>query len=460
MRGLLLLLAAAILAGLAPAAAPLQLDEQLSRARTALVQGDAPGALRALDTVLRLEPSLTMLHRPAAYAALDANDPAGALSHMEQSLISHPGAPDMECLRLEARVRAGELAALEPLPAACQDSTRLRRLRAQTLIASGEVERALEELETSLSLAPADAEMLHLRSIFSAALRPETALSAILAARAAGADDPLLADLEALLRASAGASAFESSMRSGQVLLKYGRFEEAALAFERAAGLQPSDTSAQAYLAFAQSPADPQAMVRLRALRLQSPEVVLPYLLEGMALRRGGAPSSAIPVLEAALELDPESPALLAELAAAQLSAGDFPQAARNYRFAAEAAGTDPAYWRLLAQFSLHHGVDPAGLALPAARNAVALDPASAEGWDLLGHAHLLEGNVLLADRLLRTSIRLDPGSPASHYHLGLARLSLADPAGARAAFESVLRIDPEGAYAELARRSLEAPTG
>jgi len=303
MRGLLLLLAAAILAGLAPAAAPLQLDEQLSRARTALVQGDAPGALRALDTVLRLEPSLTMLHRPAAYAALDANDPAGALSHMEQSLISHPGAPDMECLRLEARVRAGELAALEPLPAACQDSTRLRRLRAQALIASGEVERALEELETSLSLAPADAEMLHLRSIFSAALRPETALPAILAARAAGADDPLLADLEALLRASAGASAFESSMRSGQVLLKYGRFEEAALAFERAAGLQPSDTSAQAYLAFAQAPADPQAMVRLRALRLQSPEVVLPYLLEGMALRQGGAPSSAIPVLEAASSL-------------------------------------------------------------------------------------------------------------------------------------------------------------
>jgi len=460
LRGLLLLLAAAILAGLSPTAAPLQLSEQLSRARTALAQGDAPGALSALDSVLRLEPTLTMLHRPAASAALDAHSPAAALSHIGQALATDPAAHDLECLRLEAVAEAGGLAALKPIPAACQDSGRLRLLRAQALIADGEHAQAMAELDTSASLAPADAEVLYLRAVLSAALRPETALVAVLDARATEADDPLLADLESLLRTSSGANAFESSMRSGQVFLKHGRYREASLAFQRAAGLQPTDIGAQAYLAFALSPVDPQALDRLRTIRLKSPAVALPYLLEAMALRQGGTPSSAIPVLEAALEREPGSPALLAEMGATQLSAGNLPQAARWYRLAAEAARTDPAYWRLLAQFSLDHGVDPAGLALPAARNAVALDPASAEGWDLLGYAHLLEGDVLLADRVLRTSIRLDPGLPASHYHLGQARLSLKDPTGARAAFESVLRIDPEGAYAELARRSLETLAG
>ena len=460
LRGLLLLLAAALLAGLSPTAAPLQLSEQLSQAHTSLAQGDAPGALSALDSVLRLEPSLTMLHRPAANAALGAHQPAAAVFHIEQALTSDPGAWDLECLRLEALAGAGGLAALRPIPATCQDSSRLHLLRAQALIADGDNAQALVELQASASLAPADAEGLQLRAVLSAALQPGSALAAVLEARAAGADDPVLTDLESMLRTSSGASSFELAMRSGQVFLQHGRFEQAALAFQRAAELQPTDIGAQAYLAFALSPVDPQAMDRLRTIRLKSPAVVLPYLLEAMALRQGGSPFSAIPILEAALGLDPGSPALLAEMGAAQLSAGDLPQAARWYRLAAEAARTDPAYWRLLAQFSLDHGVDPAGLALPAARNALALDQASAEGWALLGQAHLVEGEMLLADRLLRTSIQLDPGSPASHYHLGLARLSLQDPTGARAAFESVLRIDPEGAYAELARRSLETLAG
>jgi tetratricopeptide (TPR) repeat protein len=459
-RGLLLILAGAILAGLSPNPAPLQLSEQLSQARTSLAQGDAPGALSALDSALRLEPSLTMLHRPAAHAALGAHQPAAAVSHIEQALAADPGAGDLECLRLEALAEAGGLAAVKPVPATCQDSSRLHLLRAQALIAEGEHVQALAELEASASLATADVEGLQLRAVLSAALQPGTALAAVLEARAAGADDPLLTDLESILRTSSGASSFELAMRSGQVFLKHGRFQLAALAFQRAAELQPSDLGAQAYLAFSLSPVDPQAVDRLRTLRLQSPEVALAYLLEAMALRQGGAPFSAIPVLEAALELEPGSPALLAEIGATQLSAGDLPQAARGYRRAAEAARTDPAYWRLLAQFSLDHGVDPAGLALPAARNALVLDPASAEGWALLGQAHLLAGEVLLADRLLRTSIRLDPASPASHYHLGLARVSLEDPTGARAAFESVLRIDPEGPYAELARRSLETLAG
>lgn len=459
-RGLLLLLAGTILAGLAPSAVPHRLAEELSNARVALTQGDAPRALVALESALRLEPSLTQLHRPAAQAALVSLNPGDALTHIDLALAADPDDQDLACLRLEAMTERGDSVGWDSIPPACQGSARLPWLRAQALLADGEFERALGELEQAANRPSPDPEALHLRALLSAALRPQVALAAVLDARRAGVDGPLLADLESVLRSLAGASEFEAAMRTGQALLNHGRSQEASLAFERAAALRPTDVGALAYLAFAATSLDPQNFDRLRAIRLESPGVTLPYLLEAVALRQAGNPSSAIPVLAAALDLDPANPALLAEMAAAQLSAGDLPEAGRGYRRAAEAASTDAAYWRLLAQFSLDHGVDPAGLAFPAARNAVALDPASAEAWDLLGQAHLLEGDALLADRLLRISIRLDPGLPAAHYHLGQARLALADPAGARSAFEAVLRIDAEGEYADLARRSLETLAG
>ena len=460
-RGLILLLAAAILVALSPAARPTRLSEQLAQARTSLQRGDASAALLALETALRLEPSLRPLHRPAAYAALEARDPAAAVPHIEQAMGAEPHATDLECLRLQALTEAGVLDASDILPGVCLRFAGLRESRARALFAEGEYALALAELESGASTPRDDPEAPRLRAILLAALRPESALQAVIDARQAGGrEDPLLADLEAAFRTSIGSSAFDSAMLAGQVFLAHGDVRAAGLCFQRATDLDPADIAARAYHVYASSPTDPQAASRLRTLRAEAPDLPLLYLLEAIVLREGGFPSSALPVLEAALDVDPENPAAWAELGATHLALGEIAQAAQDYRLAAETAISDPAYWRLLARFSLDHGVDPAGLALPAARNAVALDPLDAEAWDLLGEAHLRQGDVWLADRVLRTAIRMDPGSPASHYHFGLVRLALSDPLGARTAFETVLRIDPEGGYADLARRSLETLDG
>jgi tetratricopeptide (TPR) repeat protein len=333
--------------------------------------------------------------------------------------------------------------------------------RARALFAEGEFALALAELESVESVLQRNPEGLRLRAILLATLRPESALPAVIDARTGGArEDTLLADLEAAFRAATGSGAFDYAMRAGQVFLAHGNAPEAARAFQRATELDPSDITARAYLAYAAASTDPQAAARLRALRAEAPDLPLLYLFEAIVLRQSGFPSSALPVLEAAIELDPENPSAWAELGATHIALGEIAQATHDYRVAAQTARSDPAYWRLLSRFSLDHGVDPAGLALPAGRNAVALDPVDAEAWDLLGEAHLRQGDLWLADRVLRTAIQIDPGLPAAHYHFGQVRLALSDPPGARAAFEAVLRIDPEGGYADLARRSLESLAG
>ena len=456
LRGLLLLLAIAMLAVFAPTPAPQRLSEVLVQARAALRQGDAPAALGALETALRLEPTLVALHLPAAQAALASGNPTAALRHIDQMWRNEPADAQLECLRLEALAASEPLTPIGIIPPGCAGSTHLALLRAKALVSAGEPQQALALLE-ALPFDPADPpEILQLRAILSAALRPEAAYPAVVEARRrSDAPNPILTDLEAAMRPSPGSSAFGTALRSGQVFLQHGRPQEAALAFQRAVTLQPGSIEAQAYLAYAQARQDPQAITRLRAIEAEAPDAFLPHLLEAMALRESGSPTQATAALEAGLALEPGNPALLAEMGAAQLSAGDLPHAAHWYRLAAESARTDPAYWRLLARFSLDHSVDTAGLAFPAARNAIALDPQNAEGWDLLGHAHLVAGDLRLADRMLRNAIRLDPGWPAAHYHLGLASLAKADPATARAAFETVLRIDPEGEFAVLAERSL-----
>lgn len=456
LRGLLLLLALAMLAVLAPTPAPQRLSEVLVQARVALRQGDAPAALDALETALRLETTLVALHRPAAEAALVAGNPPAALRHIDQMQANGPTDAQLECLRLEALAASEPLTPVGALAPGCAGSPHLALLRAKALISAGEHQPALALLEALPADLPDPQEIVQLRAILSAALRPEAAYPAVVEARRRSqAPDPMLTDLEVALRPSPGSSAFGTAVRSGQVFLQHGRPQEAALAFQRAVTLQPGDIEAEAYLAYAQAQEDPQAIPRLRAIEAAAPDALLPHLLEAMALRETGSPSQAIAALEAGLALEPGNPALLAEMGAAHLAAGDLPQAGRWYRLAAESARTEPAYWRLLARFSLDHSVDTAGLAFPAARNAIALDPKNGEGWDLLGQAHLVGGDLRLADRLLRNAIRLDPGLAAAHYHLGLASLAMGDPATARAAFGSVLGIDPEGEFAVLAERTL-----
>ena len=155
LRGLLLLLAIAMLAVFAPTPAPQRLSEVLVQARAALRQGDAPAALGALETALRLEPTLVALHLPAAQAALASGNPTAALRHIDQMWRNEPADAQLECLRLEALAASDPLTPFGVLPPGCAGSTHLALLRAKALISGGEHQQALALLE-ALTLDHAD----------------------------------------------------------------------------------------------------------------------------------------------------------------------------------------------------------------------------------------------------------------------------------------------------------------
>lgn len=167
----------------------------------------------------------------------------------------------------------------------------------------------------------------------------------------------------------------------GVLLRQRGKLEAATHALERAVSLDPSLSAAQFNLALAyedegrledaesaylttieQLPGDPVPRINLAMMYLQTDRGdeavdqlraardlvrgdVLLSIAVGEGLRRGGAPSEAVAVLEAALEHSGNPPAtdLLAELALAYYATGDFDAAERTMRRALAQDEIDPA---------------------------------------------------------------------------------------------------------------------
>ena len=85
---------------------------------------------------------------------------------------------------------------------------------------------------------------------------------------------------------------------------------------------------------------------------------------------------------------------------------------------------------------------DPARMA-GAAAEAVALDPARADAWFLLGSADLLRGADEGAAQALQEAVARAPHDPSALANLGLARAKAGDRSGAVDALRRALRISP-----------------
>jgi tetratricopeptide (TPR) repeat protein len=155
------------------------------------------------------------------------------------------------------------------------------------------------------------------------------------------------------------------------------------------------------------------------AVRLDPRSAAVQSLL-GLHWQLQGQPQKAIPYLEVAVELEPENGAFRASLAAARAEAGDVQAAIAEYRQAAESEPADPVFWRLLAAFSIAQEFELSDTGLPAARNAVVLDPEDPAALDLAGYAHFLLGDLVTAERLTVRSLELDPTSASARLHYGL----------------------------------------
>ena len=456
-RGLHIAAVLILLVALGATAYPKRFVENLEAAATAIRAGRADLALPALTNAIALEPDVPDLHMHAAQGALLADE----IDQASVSLGQVPNAePLIECMQLDAALQAGMIeAALALLPGRrCPEQSAMFYQEANQLVVDGDYEDATQLLESLLGALPPTTEASQTLGTLIALQNPEAALSHLRLAidldpRAASLATDLIGVIESAR--SEDNPAFTLA-QVGQALARAGQWPMAATAFENALAQDPDYTEARAYFGLALDRSGQDGLAQLQLAAAQAPQAPLPRMLLGKHWLIMGEPERAIEAYEQAAVLAPEDPMLAIDLGAAYAAAGDIPSAKSAFQYATNLNPDDPTLWSLLAQFSIDYEIELNEIGLPAARQAVVLQPRSAAALDRLGYTHLLLGNWTLAERFLVEAIQTDGDLASAHYHLGLLRLTEGDLVGGRASLFLAVALDPDGRFGSLAQRSLE----
>ena len=432
-RATQLLIAGVLLLALDLSPSPEMLRTQLRNALAAVEGGRMDAASSSLETALVMEPGLASVREQAARAALMTEQPSRALEHLRILEEADQSPRDAKCLEVEAYLALGMLQrAMERLEEAgggCEVGVALSNAQAASSLAENDVQAAISAVQIWTSLRPGSSEARAALGMLIAVEEPEAALSHLrLAMELDPGGDPLV---QRLIRAIEDSRAADSQAYTlaqlGFEFIGDRRWTLARLAFEHAVRRREDFAEAWAYLGLAVDRTGGDGLSALNRAVGLAPDLTAAHLFLGKHWLRKGFPDKALESLETAAALDPRDPAIAAELGATYAALGDIRSAEAAYRLATELAPDEPAFWRLLATFSLEYEFGLREIGLVAAREAMMLSADDAASFDLLGYSHFLLGNFPLADRYLWEAIQLDPSLPAPSYHRGLLLLAAGD---------------------------------
>lgn len=457
-RGLALILALLLLS---PNALPLAVSETIRRADEAAAGQDFTAAADALDeAAARLPYDGTLAYR-AGLANLNAGRFDDALKHLNRADALNAWPASLRVAVGDAYWGKGDRAAaiaqweraLAELP---DDDALLARL-AESYETVGRFEDALAMGERRLQHGATEPRALYRLALITAALSPAEALARLrvvadLPSEYASPANTLLQSIQAAQREQDEAYTFG---RVGYELIQVREWALAERALTQAVALNPNYADAQAYLGLAldeQAKDGEAAFQRAAAL---APDSALVQYLFGLHYRRRGESAQALPYLEAAQKLDPQNPALAAEIGGAYAAQNDLPNAEIWFTRAVELAPNDAQFWLLLARFHVDYEWKVAELGLPAARMAVGLNPESALAADALGYALIVTGDFVNGQKSLERALAIDPNLASAYYHFGLFYAIQNRAEEAQAVLNHVLALDPEGPYGKLALKVL-----
>lgn len=458
------LLALLILLGLKPDPIPGPLVDPLQAARAALEAGRSEAALERIEQAIAFEPALVSLHWTAAQLAFAAGDGVHALSHLDQLPLNDGRSLERACLRSRVYLdlKKAELAVntREDLQEECADASLFLRDLTNLHLQEGDFRSARSALEAWVGRDPTAHEPRLQLGLVTSVLQPEQALTHLrLAEELAPRSDALA---RALIQAIEDARVFDNKSftlaQVGQALARAGAWELSAEAFRQALELDQGYIEVKAYLGLVLDRlGDEQGMAYLREAVQEAPRAALPKVFMALHWMEEGAFQKAKEELEEAAALEPENPAIASELGAVYSALGEVSAAKTAYRRAAALAPDEPQFWLLLAQFSLSREIELETLAIPAARNALALSSEDVGAVDALGFAHFLTGDLVLAERLLLRAYDLEPARPQTLLHLGLLRLMQGEHDRARHSLRIAAALDPYGTFGQVAQRTLDA---
>lgn len=257
--------------------------------------------------------------------------------------------------------------------------------------------------------------------------------------------------------------------RAAQMGLAYLDIGEPGLAegqLSAAVEAEPAYSDAWAYLGTAQDQMGRNGRTAIaRAIELE-PDRPLAHSLMGHHWLAQQRPDLARQEFVTARDLDPDSPAHLADVALTYQMEGDTSSAEAWYQAAVRRAPDEPTFWMVLARFYLDAVNEVAEGGLLVAQKAVALAPENPAALDILGWAQFLDGQTRLAETNLLAARQRDPALPSVHYHLGRLYDDRGDRREAAEAYRlaealdttcQMCRVARRGPYAELAARALGA---
>jgi tetratricopeptide (TPR) repeat protein len=332
---------------------------------------------------------------------------------------------------------------------------------------------AIADLETLASWQPGDGSLQYRLGLLLTAHNPPEALPHL--EQAAKLDSALKKQADTL-RQNIQAAVSESDpayhlLEAGRGLASLNEWELAGEAFEQATSLRPDYAEAWAYLGEArQHLSDPVSsrkpvpgqtepgpgLAELQKALALDPRSLATHTFLALYWSRQGRYDLALNAVEAAARLEPENPVLQVETGTTLALLGDLQTAEKAFRRAIELAPNDPAYWRLLAGFSLRYDYQVSEIALPAARKAVMLLPKDPANLDTMAQVLIKLDDQLNAQRFLDRAIQLDPEYAPAHLHLGLVYILKGDNEAAFEELSLARSLEPEGPTAEQANRLLE----
>jgi len=458
--GLRVIVLFAALTLLSPQAAPLGVSEALRRAEAATARQDYAAAADALsDAVSRLPYEATIIQR-AGLADISAGRFDSAVARLQRTATLSGWTPGLRAALGDAYLGRGDrtaaIAQWEQALAALPNEEALLARLATVYEADGRFPQAAEMLKRRLQAGNRDPALLYRLALITAATAPGESLVPLLVAAEVPSDFAATARYlrSVIQEAQAQGVPAYTFGRVGFELVQLREWALAEHALAQAVSLDPTYADAHAYLGLAQDSQGRDGLASYeRAVQL-APQSPLAHYLFGLHYRSRGESAKALPYLRAAQQLDPQNPAIAAEIGGAYAAQNDLLNAEIAFTHAVELAPNNAKFWLLLARFYVDNEFKVAELGLPAARQAAGLDETSALAADAHGYALVVTGDFINGRKQLERALALDPNLPSAYYHLGRLYQFQNKTDEAQAALNHALALDPQG---PVGRQALQA---
>lgn len=341
-----------------------------------------------------------------------------------------------------------------------------RLLRAHILL--NDYDGIVSDLHSLTELDPSNSFYFYELGIFIASKQPDSAIAYLL--RASELDPIYTEDVQSIKRAIDSARIFDNPaytlLETGRSLANLNQWEHAARAFEEATQIRPDYEEAWAFLGESkqhlkdgevhQEYAKIGSMEIERALEI-NPQSIAANTLMALYWQRQNRYDLALVYLHNAENIEPDNPTLQAEIGRTLAILSDLNKAQLYYERATELDPNDPHYWRLLADFSIQYKLKLRDVGLPAARQAILLNPNDPASLDVMGEVFILLEDLSSAMRFLKKAIMIDPNYAPAHLHLSFAYLlQESGDLAWKHLWLAATFAEPDSATAEQAQRMID----